>query len=165
MIGCSRIAVAFGRQAHSKHSLSTLSSARSWAIDLNKSLKETDPEVYNIIEKEKIRQRDSINLIASENFTSTSVYDALGSVMSNKYSEGYPGARYYGGNENIDEAEKLCQKRALEAFNLDPELWGVNVQPLSGSPANFQVYSAVLQPNDRIMALDLPHGKNCSDFV
>ncbi len=78
--------------------------------------------------------------------------------MQNKYSEGYPGARYYGGNEFIDQAERLCQKRALEAYNLNPEEWGVNVQPHSGSPANFQVYTAVLQPHERMMALDLPHG-------
>eukprot|EP01036_Dinobryon_divergens_P029300 gene29300-38373_t len=82
--------------------------------------------------------------------------------MSNKYSEGYPGARYYGGNENIDKAETLCQNRALDAFNLDPAKWGVNVQSLSGSPANFQAYAAVLAPHDRIMALDLPHGGHLS---
>lgn len=86
----------------------------------------------------------------------------IGSVMSNKYSEGYPGARYYGGNEQIDKAEILCQTRALEAFNLDPAKWGVNVQSLSGSPANFQAYAAVLNPHDRIMALDLPHGGHLS---
>lgn len=129
---------------------------------MNKPLQETDPELWNIMEKEKDRQRDSLVLIASENFTSKSVFDALGSVMSNKYSEGYPGARYYGGNENIDNAESLCQRRALEAFNLDPEKWGVNVQSLSGSPANFQAYAAVLAPHDRIMALDLPHGGHLS---
>lgn len=78
-------------------------------------------------------------LIASENFTSRAVLDALGSVLSNKYSEGYPGARYYGGNENIDQVELLCQKRALETFHLNEAEWGVNVQSLSGSPANFQV--------------------------
>ena len=133
-----------------------------WAKALNKPLYETDPELWNIMESEKVRQRDSLVLIASENFTSKSVFDALGSVMSNKYSEGYPGARYYGGNENIDNAESLCQKRALEAFSLDPEKWGVNVQSLSGSPANFQAYSAVLAPHDRIMALDLPHGGHLS---
>lgn len=100
---------------------------------MNKHLKETDKEIFDIIEKEKNRQRNSLSLIASENFTSMSVFDALGSCMSNKYSEGYPGRRYYGGNEFIDEAELLCQKRALEAFNLDPSLWGVNVQSLSGT--------------------------------
>ena len=82
--------------------------------------------------------------------------------MTNKYSEGYPGARYYGGNEFIDMAERLCQKRALEAFHLDPAQWGVNVQSLSGSPANFQVYTALLKPHDRIMGLDLPHGGHLS---
>ena len=129
-----------------------------WANMLNKPLVETDQELYTIIEAEKKRQQDSLVLIASENFTSKSVFDALGSVMSNKYSEGYPGARYYGGNDNIDKVETMCQKRALEAFNLDPAKWGVNVQSLSGSPANFQAYAAVLSPHDRIMALDLPHG-------
>ena len=83
-----------------------------------------------------------LELIPSENFVSASVMEAVGSVMTNKYSEGYPGARYYGGNEFIDQAESLCQKRALEAFRLDPEQWGVNVQSLSGSPANFQVRHA-----------------------
>ncbi|CAA2985378.1 serine hydroxymethyltransferase, mitochondrial-like [Olea europaea subsp. europaea] len=87
---------------------------------------------------------------------------AVGSVMTNKYSEGYPGARYYGGNEYIDMAETLCQKRALEAFQLDPSKWGVNVQSLSGSPSNFQVYTALLKPHERIMALDLPHGGHLS---
>ncbi len=129
---------------------------------MNKSLHETDPALWTIIEDEKVRQRDSLVLIASENFTSKSVFDALGSVMSNKYSEGYPGARYYGGNEQIDKAELLCQQRALEAFHLDPSKWGVNVQSLSGSPANFQAYTAVLSPHDRIMALDLPHGGHLS---
>ncbi|OMJ08391.1 Serine hydroxymethyltransferase, mitochondrial [Smittium culicis] len=125
---------------------------------LTKSLSESDPEVFSIIENEKIRQRDSIVLIASENFTSRAVMDALGSVMQNKYSEGYPGQRYYAGNEWIDKSELLCQKRALECFNLDPEKWGVNVQPHSGSPANMQVYGALLKPHERIMGLDLPHG-------
>jgi len=104
-----------------------------WAATLNASLAESDPELFDIIEKEKARQRDSLVLIASENFTSQAVFDALGSVMSNKYSEGYPGARYYGGNENIDKAELLCQKRALDAFKLNPAEWGVNVQSLSGA--------------------------------
>ena len=83
-------------------------------------------------------------------------------MPSDKYSEGYPGARYYGGNEHIDEAERLCQRRALETFRLDPNEWGVNVQPLSGSPANLYAYSAVLNSHDRIMGLDLPHGGHLS---
>lgn len=106
---------------------------------LNAHLEEVDPELYDIIEHEKNRQYKGLELIPSENFVSSSVMEAVGSVMTNKYSEGYPGARYYGGNEFIDQAERLCQMRALEAFNLDPQKWGVNVQSLSGSPANFQV--------------------------
>jgi glycine hydroxymethyltransferase len=135
----------------------SLSSA-SWVAGLQQHLQVNDPEVFNIVEHEKQRQRDSIALIPSENYTSLAVLDALGSVMQNKYSEGYPGARYYGGNEFIDMAESLCQKRALEAYGLDPQKWGVNVQPHSGSPANFYTYTAVLEPHERMMALDLPHG-------
>jgi glycine hydroxymethyltransferase len=95
---------------------------------LSAHLNKADPAVFDIIEKEKNRQKHFINLIPSENFTSQAVLDALGSVMQNKYSEGYPGARYYGGNEFIDQSERLCQQRALEAFGLDPKQWGVNVQ-------------------------------------
>ncbi|KAG7699101.1 hypothetical protein KL930_002112 [Ogataea haglerorum] len=125
-------------------------------------LKDVDPEVASIIQDEIERQRHSIVLIASENFTSTAVFDALGSPMSNKYSEGYPGARYYGGNEHIDRMELLCQARALKAFNLDADKWGVNVQALSGSPANLQVYQAIMKPHERLMGLDLPHGGHLS---
>ena len=138
------------------------SATRAWASALNAPLRESDPALFDIMEREKRRQRESLVLIASENFTSRSVFDALGSVMSNKYSEGYPAARYYGGNEHIDAAELLCQRRALEAFGVGAEQWGVNVQSLSGSPANFQVYTALLQPHDRIMSLDLPHGGHLS---
>lgn len=134
----------------------------TWPKVLNAPLAEVDPELYDIIEKEKNRQCKGLELIPSENFVSSSVMEAVGSVMTNKYSEGYPGARYYGGNEFIDQAEILCQRRALEAFRLDPAQWGVNVQPLSGSPANFQVYTALLAPHDRIMGLDLPHGGHLS---
>lgn len=129
---------------------------------LSTPLKELDPEIFDVIEQEKRRQRDSLALIPSENYTSRAVLETLGTVMQNKYSEGYPGARYYGGNEFIDMAERACQQRALEVYDLDPAQWGVNVQPLSGSPANFQVYTALLQPHDRIMALDLPHGGHLS---
>ena len=122
-----------------RRSAFTRSFASSAGFDLNKPLTESDPELCQLIEQEKKRQQCSLVLIASENFTSRAVLDALGSVLSNKYSEGYPGARYYGGNENIDQVELLCQKRAIEAFHLDSEEWGVNVQSLSGSPANFQV--------------------------
>ncbi|RKO92644.1 serine hydroxymethyltransferase [Blyttiomyces helicus] len=84
--------------------------------------------------------------------------EANGSALTNKYSEGLPGARYYGGNEFIDQIEELCRKRALEAFNVSPEQWGVNVQPYSGSTANFSAFTAMLAPHDRIMGLDLPSG-------
>lgn len=134
----------------------------TWPEMCNKSLAEVDPEMVEIIEREKNRQYKGLELIPSENFTSASVLETVGSVMINKYSEGYPGARYYGGNEFIDMAETLCQKRALEAFRLDPAKWGVNVQSLSGSPANVQVYNALLNPHDRILALDLPHGGHLS---
>ncbi|CAG8787133.1 25561_t:CDS:10 [Gigaspora margarita] len=119
-------------------------SAQAQKEYLNKHLKDTDPEVFDIIEQEKRRQRESIVLIPSENFTSRAVMDALGSIMQNKYSEGYP-------------AEYLCRKRALEAFDLDESQWGVNVQPLSGAPANLYVYNAILKPHGRLMGLDLPH--------
>jgi len=128
------------------------------ACDWSLPLEESDPELYAIIKKEKERQMKCLEMIASENFCSQAVRDCLGSCMTNKYSEGYPGARYYGGNQFIDENELLCQKRALEAFHLDPEKWGVNVQPLSGSPANIAVYLALLKPHDRLMGLDLSHG-------
>ena len=132
------------------------------AQKLNQGLAEADPEFVRILELEKARQKNSVVLIASENFTSSAVLEALGSVMTNKYSEGYPGARYYGGNEFIDMAENLCRDRALKTFRLDPASWGVNVQPLSGSPSNFYVYTAILGPHERMMALDLPHGGHLS---
>ncbi|KAI9885236.1 MAG: hypothetical protein M1823_002975 [Watsoniomyces obsoletus] len=129
---------------------------------MEKHLNELDPEIADLMTKEIQRQRESIVLIASENFTSRAVFDALGSPMSNKYSEGYPGARYYAGNEFIDQIELTCQARALKAFNLDEEKWGVNVQTLSGSPANLQVYQAIMRPHERLMGLDLPHGGHLS---
>jgi len=122
------------------------------------SLEEHDPEMYDLIEQEKNRQWKSLELIASENFTSRAVMECLGSALTNKYSEGLPHARYYGGNEIVDQVEMLCQKRALQAYGLDEDKWGVNVQPYSGSPANFAVYTALLKPHDRIMGLDLPSG-------
>ncbi|XP_057356772.1 serine hydroxymethyltransferase, cytosolic isoform X7 [Manis pentadactyla] len=121
-------------------------------------LKDNDIEVYNIIKKESNRQKVGLELIASENFASRAVLEALGSCLNNKYSEGYPGQRYYGGTEFIDELEVLCQKRALQVYKLDPQCWGVNVQPYSGSPANFAVYTALVEPHGRIMGLDLPDG-------
>ena len=121
-------------------------------------LQRHDPEVWTLLEREFSRQCRGIELIASENFASASVMEALGSCLTNKYSEGLPGARYYGGTTYIDALEMLCQERALRLFGLAQEEWAVNVQPYSGSPANFAVYTALLKPHDRIMGLDLPSG-------
>ena len=125
---------------------------------IHQNVWEADPELFELLKKEKKRQEYGIEMIASENFTSLSVLQCLSSCAHNKYSEGLPGQRYYGGNEYIDEIELLAQKRALEAFNLNPEEWGCNVQPYSGSPANFAVYTGLIAPHERIMGLDLPDG-------
>ncbi|KAJ2362552.1 glycine hydroxymethyltransferase shm1, partial [Coemansia sp. RSA 2611] len=130
----------------------------SYNAFLNTTLSEADPEVAQIIEHEKYRQFAELELIASENFTSQAVMEANGSALTNKYSEGLPGARYYGGNEYVDQLERLCQERALSAFKLDSNEWGVNVQPYSGSTANFAALTALLKPFDRLMGLDLPSG-------
>ncbi|KAJ7389851.1 Serine hydroxymethyltransferase 2 [Desmophyllum pertusum] len=122
------------------------------------ALEDDDPEICDLIKQEKDRQVRGLELIASENFCSRAALEAMGSCLNNKYSEGYPGQRYYGGTQIIDKIERLVQKRALEAFHLDPKEWGVNVQPYSGSPANFAAYTGLLKPHDRIMGLDLPHG-------
>mmetsp|Transcript_14018 Transcript_14018/g.24373 ORF Transcript_14018/g.24373 Transcript_14018/m.24373 type:complete len:456 (+) Transcript_14018:100-1467(+) len=123
-----------------------------------KSLEEHDPELFALIADERARQRGGLELIASENFTSTAVMETLGSCLTNKYAEGMPGKRYYGGNQIIDKVETMCMDRALKAYRLNPENWGVNVAPYSGSPANFAAFTAVLKPHDRIMGLDLPSG-------
>lgn len=121
-------------------------------------LKDLDPEVWTIVNDEATRIKDSICLIASENFTSRGVLQAVGTVFANKYAEGYPNARYYAGCKHIDQIELLAQKRALEAFDLDPELWGVNVQPLSGAPANQFVYWAIGGVNTKILGPNLADG-------
>ena len=125
---------------------------------MDKSLEEKDKEINDLIIEEYERQKYGLELIASENFTSRAVMECLGSVLTNKYSEGLPNKRYYGGNEIIDKIENLCIERALSAFNLDKEEWGVNVQPYSGSVANLGAYLGLLKPHDRIMGLDLPSG-------
>lgn len=119
-----------------------------------KSLKKTDPEISSLIKKEFKRQNEGIEMIPSENYVSPSVLEAMGSILTNKYSEGYPRKRYYGGNEIIDEIEEVAIKRAKKLFGVEH----VNVQPLSGSPANLAVYFAVCKPGDTIMGLDLTHG-------
>jgi len=121
-----------------------------------------DLQIKKIIDAEKKRQKSVINLIASENYVSKDVLEALGSELTNKYSEGYPDSRYYGGNAEIDKLEKLCQERALKTFKLSNKTWGVNVQALSGAPANLAVYNAVLNLGDKIMGMDLSHGGHLS---
>ncbi len=116
-----------------------------------------DKELFNLIEKEKKRQTEGIELIASENYTSAEVLKVAGSVLTNKYSEGYPGNRYYGGQENIDDIENLAISRAKKMFNLSDD-WHVNVQPYSGSPANAEVYLALLEFGDTLMGMSLSSG-------
>ena len=113
-----------------------------------------DPEVYASMERELQRQRDHLEVIASENFVSRAVMEAMGSHLTNKYAEGYPGARYYGGCEYVDEIETLAIERAKKLFGAEH----ANVQPHSGSQANMAVYLAVLNPGDTIMGMDLSHG-------
>lgn len=117
-----------------------------------------DKEIRKLLFEEEERQQNVINLIASENYCSKEVLNALGSSLTNKYAEGYPNKRYYGGNKKIDEVELLCQKRALELFNLTDSEWRVNVQPYSGSPANLAVYSALIPTGEKIMGMMLSHG-------
>ncbi|XP_046911813.1 LOW QUALITY PROTEIN: serine hydroxymethyl transferase [Dermatophagoides farinae] len=141
------------------HSSSTMSTTVTKGKGiLWQTLDEGDPELYDIVKKEKDRQKRGLEMIASENITSVGVLHALSTCLHNKYAEGYPGARYYGGNEHIDEIELLAQKRALEAYNCNPEEWGVNVQPYSGSPANLAALTALAGHGGRLMGLDLPDG-------
>src|SRR6056297_435429 len=123
-------------------------------VDILSSLKEVDPKLAEFIKKEETRQERHIELIASENFVSDAVLEAAGSVLTNKYAEGYPGKRYYGGCQEVDKVEDLAKKRAKEIFGADH----VNVQPHSGSQANQAVYFAKLQIGDTILAMDLTHG-------
>ncbi|MBX4198142.1 serine hydroxymethyltransferase [Candidatus Parcubacteria bacterium] len=117
-----------------------------------------DKEIEKLISSEKKRQKEVINLIASENYVSDDVLKALGSELTNKYAEGYPGKRYYGGQKFVDKIEELAQKRALKLFKLSVKNWHVNVQPLSGSPANVAVYTALVQKEGKIMGMSLDNG-------
>lgn len=117
-----------------------------------------DKQVEKLIKDEEKRQKDVINLIASENYVSNDVLKALGSKLTNKYAEGYPGRRYYGGNQIIDKVENLCIDRALKLFKLKKDDWHVNVQLLSGSPANFALYSALVPLGGKIMGMKLTAG-------
>lgn len=117
-----------------------------------------DKQIEKLIKQEEKRQKSVINLIASENVVSKDVLTALGSVLTNKYAEGYPGKRYYGGNSVIDKVESLCQARALKTFGLPADKWTVNVQALSGSPANLAVYTALVPKGGKIMGMSLDQG-------
>ena len=117
-----------------------------------------DIKVFNVIKKELHRQTNGIELIASENFVSDQVLKAMGSCLTNKYAEGYPGKRYYGGCQFVDESEQLAIDRAKELFNAE---WA-NVQPHSGAQANMAVLMTVLKPGDSFMGLDLAHGGHLS---
>ncbi|MBI4086061.1 MAG: serine hydroxymethyltransferase [Candidatus Liptonbacteria bacterium] len=125
---------------------------------MHNRLKTDDPEIYPLIKKEEKRQKEGLELIASENYVSPAVLEAMGSVLTNKYSEGYPGKRYYGGNEVIDEVESVAIERAKKLFGAEH----VNVQPLSGSPANLAVYMALLQPGDKVLGFSLDQGGHLS---
>jgi glycine hydroxymethyltransferase len=121
---------------------------------LGGSLRRVDPEIFDAIAEEEKRQRENIELIASENFTSRAVMEAQGSCLTNKYAEGYPAKRWYGGCENVDVVEQLAIDRALKIFGAEH----VNVQPHSGAQANMAVYFAAIKPNDRILTMNLAHG-------
>lgn len=126
------------------------------------ALENQDPEIAALITAETQRQHNTIELIASENYTSAAVLEALGSAFTNKYAEGYPGARYYGGTAVVDDLERLCISRALKAFGLNPGDWACNVQAYSGSGANLAVYKALLKPGDVLMGLELASGGHLS---
>ncbi len=117
-----------------------------------------DKQIKKLIKAEEGRQKKTISLIASENYVSDDVLTALGSKFTNKYSEGYPGHRYYKGQTYTDKVEDLCKERALKLFKLDKEKWGVNVQALSGSPANLAVYLALVPKGGKVMGMSLDHG-------
>ncbi len=118
------------------------------------ALRETDPEIYGVVQAERKRQRESLEMIASENYASRAVLEAMGTVLTNKYAEGYPGKRYYNGCENVDTAESIAIARAKELFGADH----ANVQPHSGSQANLGAYAALLQPGDTVLAMSLAQG-------
>src|SRR3989338_3218366 len=123
-------------------------------VSMSSKLKDVDPEIYQAIQSEVRRQNENIELIASENFVSEAVLEAQGSVLTNKYAEGYPGKRYYGGCEFVDVAENLAIERVKKLFGAEY----ANVQPHSGSQANQAAYAAMLNPGDVILGMDLSHG-------
>ncbi len=124
----------------------------------NRELKKTDPEISRLVEKETKRQAETLDLIPSENYPSKAVKEALASAFVSKYSEGRPHKRYYGGMENVDVLEPFVEQRVRQAFRLSAKKWAVNVQPYSGSPANYAILRGLLSLGDTIMGLALPHG-------
>lgn len=118
------------------------------------ALHEVDSELFSVIELERARQKDGLELIASENYTSAAVLEAVGTVLTNKYAEGYPGRRYYGGCEHVDVVETLARDRACKLFGAEH----ANVQPHAGSQANMAVFMSILKPGDTFLAMDLSHG-------
>src|SRR5712691_4975787 len=141
-------AQAFADQAYANQAQANVASL------FTASLAETDPEIADVVRRELGRQRDEIELIASENIVSRAVLEAQGSVLTNKYAEGYPGRRYYGGCVNVDVAEQLAIDRAKALFGAEH----ANVQPHAGAPANTAVYFAVMKPGDTVLGLNLAHG-------
>ena len=139
-----------GQMSHLSHYIKTLM-MRGMILG---NLKKHDPEIYKAIQSEITRQNDKIELIASENFVSTAVLEAMGSVMTNKYAEGYPDHRYYGGCEFVDQAENLARERAKQLFKCDY----ANVQPHAGSQANMAAYMTFIEPGDTVLGMNLAHG-------
>ncbi|MEK7085732.1 MAG: serine hydroxymethyltransferase, partial [Patescibacteria group bacterium] len=118
------------------------------------AIQQQDPQIFDALEAEKKRQMEGIEMIPSENYVSAAVLEANGSIFTNKYAEGYPGRRYYGGNQNTDIIEEVARTRAKELFRAEH----ANVQPLSGGPMNQAVYFAFLKPGDTVLGMDLSHG-------
>jgi glycine hydroxymethyltransferase len=125
-------------------------------------IKKQDSQIAKLIKKEEKRQEETLDLIASENYPSKAVRETLSSIFVAKYAEGRPFKRYYGGMENIDKLESLVENRVKKAFKLNPKKWAVNVQPLSGAPANYEILRGLLNIGDKILCLHLPHGGHLS---
>lgn len=122
------------------------------------AIKKLDKKLWGFVSSEEQRQQETLELIPSENFSSPAVREASGSRLTDKYAEGYPGKRYYPGNQYMDEIERHAQELALDAFKLDPAIWHVNVQPYSGSPANLAAYFALMEPGEVLLGMKLAHG-------
>ena len=121
-------------------------------------VKESDKELYDLLQKESTRQQNCLNLSPLENYAARATLDTVQTVLQNKYSEGYPHERYYGGNEYVDMSEEICQERALSLFNLSKNEWHANVQTLSGAPACLESLTATISPGDRILAFNSRDG-------